>query len=629
MDTTSQRLARGFELHTAGRLAEAEALYRGVLDEAPRQADALHFLGLLAHQKGRHGEAIDLLDRALAACGPHPMIHSNLGAVHLAAGSWHGAVAHCREAVRLAPGLAAAHSNLGLALLRLGEPEEAAGAFRETLRLAPGHTDARCSLGVALHRLGKLPEAEAHLREAVHLAPNDARGRHDLGAVLRDRGEAESAERELREALRLKPDFVEAHNNLGLTLRDLGRFADAERCFREALHLDPAHVPARNNLGHALEAEGRLDEAAAKFREALRLDPHNARATAALSQLAAAGRHRFSDEEVRAIARRADRDDLPAEDRHPLHFALGLVFDRAGDHAAAFAHYRRGNELRQEWERRRGAAFDPAAHDRYVDRLIATFSPSYFEQVRAIGLDTELPVFVVGMMRSGTTLAEQILASHPRIHGAGELMLLGRLIDSLPRRLGAAEVYPEAVRRLGPATARALAGEYERRLRELGGEAARVVDKMPGNFLNLGVIATLFPRARIVHCRRDPIDTCLSCYFNDFGPSIPYTFDLRHLGRYYRAYERLMDHWRRVLPVPVFELSYEELTEQQEAVSRRLVDFCGLDWDERCLRFHETRRVVRTASRLQVRRPLFGSSVGRWRRYEPFLLPLREALAGA
>jgi hypothetical protein len=233
------------------------------------------------------------------------------------------------------------------------------------------------------------------------------------------------------------------------------------------------------------------------------------------------------------------------------------------------------------------------------------------------------------MMRSGTTLAEQILASHPRVYGAGELPLLGRLIESLPRRLGTGDGYPEAVRRLDRATTRALAAEHQQRLKGLGGAAERVVDKMPANFLALGLIATLFPRARIIHCRRDPIDTCLSCYFHDFGPSIPYTLDLRHLGLYYRAYERLMAHWAAVLPVPVFELRYEELTADQEAVSRRLVAFCGLEWDERCLRFHETRRVVRTASQLQVRQPLYRGSVGRWKRYEAFLQPLRDALAGA
>jgi hypothetical protein len=229
------------------------------------------------------------------------------------------------------------------------------------------------------------------------------------------------------------------------------------------------------------------------------------------------------------------------------------------------------------------------------------------------------------MMRSGTTLTEQILASHPQVHGAGELRLFGQITDVLAERLGP-EPYPECVGRLDVALARPLAEDHLGRLRDRGGVARRVVDKMPDNYLHLGLIATLLPKARIVHCVRDPIDTCLSCYFQNFAGLFPFKHDLRHLGAYCREYQRLMQHWRQVLPVPVLELNYEALTAAPEAVSRRLVEFCGLEWDDRCLRFHETDRPVRTASMLQVRRPMYRSAVGRWKRYEKHLGPLIEAL---
>jgi hypothetical protein len=229
------------------------------------------------------------------------------------------------------------------------------------------------------------------------------------------------------------------------------------------------------------------------------------------------------------------------------------------------------------------------------------------------------------MPRSGTSLAEQILASHPRVRGAGELVDIGKMSTLLPGRLGG-EAYPDCLERLDRATARTLAEEYQGSLRQHGGAAERVVDKMPHNYLHLGLIAALFPRSRIVHCRRDPVDTCLSCYFQEFVNPLPYGPDLASLGRYYREYERLMAHYAQVLPLPLFELNYEELTAQQEAVSRRLVEFCGLDWDDRCLRFHETARTVRTSSSLQVRKPMYTSSVGRWKRYEAHLGPLLDAL---
>jgi tetratricopeptide (TPR) repeat protein len=623
----AERFMSAVQLQQAGRLPEAEALFRGLVQEAPRQAEFLHALGLLLHQTGRHREALDLLHRAQEARGPHPMIHSNLGAVCLAAGLLDDAVAESRAAIRLSPGLAVAHFNLGAALRRQDRLEDAEPAFREAVRLAPRDVLARCNLGVVLHKLGKVPEALAHLQEAVRLAPNHAQAHHDLGAVLLGSGQSEAGVRRLREAVRLHPRFVEAHDNLGLGLRYLDRIDEAEACFREALRLHPAYVKARNNLANLLESQGKLDEAVAEFQETRRLDPHNAYAIAALSNLAAAGRFRFSDADVRAIAERVARPDMPLDDRHQLHFALAMEYDRAGQYAEAFEHYRRGNEQRQELERRRGVVFDPAAHDRFVDRLIATFTPEHFERTSGFGVDSELPIFVVGMMRSGTTLAEQILASHPAVHGAGELSIIETLMNRLPQRLGSAETYPEVVRQLDAATARAVAAEGLQFLRERGGSADWVVDKLPANFFNLGAIATLYPKARIIHCRRDPIDTCLSAYFQNFGGSIPHALDLEHLGRYYRGYRRLMEHWAAVLPVPVFELSYEELTADQEAVSRRLVAFCGLRWDERCLAFHQTHRVVRTASVLQVRQPMYQSAVGRWKRYEAFLKPLLDVLA--
>jgi tetratricopeptide (TPR) repeat protein len=622
----AQRLALAVQHHQAGRWAEAEALYRGILQEAPQHPHALHLLGVLAHQAGRHQDALDLINRALAVHGPHPVFYSNLGAVHLALGQLPQTVASCREAIRLQPNLPDAHNNLGVALMRQGQYDAAAVAFRAALRLNPRHLDARCNLGAILHRQGRLAEALPLLEETVRLAPNFAQARNDLGGVYLAYNQVEAAIEHFREAVRLRPDFAEAHSNLGLALRETGRIDEATRCFREAARLNPAYAGAHNNLAYTLEFQGRVAEARAEFLEALRLDPNNARALAALTGLAVAGHYQLSDDELGRIRALAARKDLPLDDLGRLHFALARMHDKAGEHDAAFGHYRQGNELRKHYVRARGAAFDPDAQRRYVDALVGTFTPAYFGLVKPFGADSELPVFVVGMMRSGTSLAEQILASHPLVHGAGELRDIDLLAVGLPQRLGTAEGYPACAERLDAATARALAEDHLRKLGELGGGAVRVVDKAPFNFLHLGFIATLFPKARIIHCRRDPVDTCLSCYFQNFGEPLAFSLDLRHLGLYYREYERLMAHWARVLPLPLFELQYEELTADQEAVSRRLVDFCGLEWDERCLRFHETRRPVRTASTLQVRRPMYRSAVGRWKRYEAHLGPLLEAL---
>jgi tetratricopeptide (TPR) repeat protein len=627
MLTIPRRLELGIQHHEAGRLAEAEAEYRAILQEIPQHPDALHLLGVLAYQTGHHSEAIDLISRALTLLGPNAVYHSNLAAVYLALGRFDQTVTHCREALRLQPDFPDALSNLGIAQLGQGRLAEAADAFRAALRLQPTHLNARFHLAVLLRQQGNFPEAIALLRETVRLAPGHVQAQNALGGMLLALGQAEAAEPHLREAVRLRPDFAEAHSNLGLALRELNRIDEALASFRESLRLKPGFPGAHNNLAYTLQAQGKPDEARAEFRAALQLDPHSTRALLGLSGLAAAGHYQFSEDEVRLLQTLAARENLPLDERGRLHFALARLRDAAGAYDDAFAHYRQGNALLKEYLSRRGAAYDPEAQRRYVDRLIAVFTPAWFERVRSFGSESDLPIFVVGMMRSGTTLAEQILASHPKVHGAGELRDIGRMVAALPKRLGTTEEYPECLQRLDAATARALAEEHLQRLRQLGGDAIRVVDKMPFDFLHLGVIATLFPRARIVHCRRDPIDTCLSCYFQNFVEPQTFTTELSHLGHYYREYERLMAHWMQVLPVPIFELRYEELIADQEAVSRRLLEFCCLDWDERCLRFNETDRPVLTPSALQVRRPLYRSAVGRWKRYERHLKPLLEALA--
>jgi tetratricopeptide (TPR) repeat protein len=625
MSTIPERLAQAVRLHEAGRLDEAEALYRAILHDEPRNPHALHLLGVRAHQAGRHREALDLIQQALAAHGPHPAFHSNLAAVYLAVGLPVEAEAHCREALRFKRDHADAHFNLGVALRAKGQLAEAAAAFRETLRLSPNHAAARRHLAAIPPQQSQLGEVIGRLGELVRLDPNNFQARAELGAALLAAGRSDEAALHLAEVLRLTPDSAEAYRNLGVAHLRLQRPDEAVRCFREALRLNPAHAAARVNLGGALEAQGKLDEALAEFREVLRRDPSNAQALFCLGEMAAAGRHRFADEEVRHLRQLAVRDDLPIDDRCRLNFALAQVLDSTGAYDEAFAHFRRAAALRQEIDRRCGTTFDPDAHRRFVDRLIAAFTPAWFERARPFGVDSELPVFVVGMLRSGTSLAEQIVASHPRAHGAGELMDVDILAGSLPRLSRVAEEYPECVARLGAPTAHVLADEYLQRLRGLGGAAERVIDKFPPNFLHLGLIATLFPKARVIHCRRDPVDTCLSCFFQNFAGPFPFTKDLRHLGLYYREYERLMAHWARVLPLPIFELQYEELTADQEAVSRKMVAFCGLEWDDRCLRFHESERPVWTASFLQVRQPMYRRLVSRWKRYEAHLGPLLEA----
>jgi tetratricopeptide (TPR) repeat protein len=622
----ADRLMLAVEHHAAGRRAEAEALYRGVLQESPRQPDALHLLGLLAHQSGRSAEAIDLIREALAVGGPQPLFHSNLAVALLALGRMDEAAAHCREALRLHPGDVDARHNLGVILFTQGRLDHAELCFREVLRNKPDHIEAHRQLTSLLRQQGRMAEVVTALREVLRLTPNHVGARNALGAALLDVNQPAAAEVEFREALRQRPDFAEAHRNLGMALRDQQQPDEAMECFRQALRLKPDYAGAHVSIGFLLQWQGRIDEARAEFQAARGLMPDDPWAYTGLGRLAAAGHYEFSAEEIRRMEAIAAQEGRSADERRGLYFTLARLAEKAGDYGRAFEHFRRGNDLLAAHLRRRTPPGELIPQEQVVNRLTAVFTRAHFDGVRSLGVDSEQPVFVVGMPRSGTTLAEQIIASHPRAKGAGELRDIAQLTKSLAQRLGSEVGYPECMGRLDVATARAAAEEYLSRLRRLGAGADRIVDKMPFNFQHLGFIATLFPRARVVHCVRDPIDTCLSCYIQDFANPMPFTPDLADVGQYFRQYERLMAHWARVLPLPVFELRYEELTADQEAVSRRLVEFCGLDWDPQCLRFHETERMVQTSSALQVRRPLYRSSVGRWKRYEEHLGPLLEAL---
>jgi tetratricopeptide (TPR) repeat protein len=443
-----------------------------------------------------------------------------------------------------------------------------------------------------------------------------------------EQGRAEEALPHCREAVRLRPGYALARNNLGRALQDLGQLEEAAAQYHEALRLKPDYARVYVNLAGALLEEGKPAEAVAHCREALRLEPHNALAYGHIVSLAAEGHCGLTEGDLQAMKDLASDGRLPRHEASHLAFALAEVLDRRGEYDEAFRYCDQANRLQREALKEQGRAFDPDAHQRLIDALIAAFTPDYFQAVHSFGVDAELPVFIVGMPRSGTTLVEQILASHPLAFGAGELRDMDRLRTTLEERVGAPGGFPACIARADRQLIRTLAEQHLERLARLGGQAVRVINKMPDNTLYLGLIATLFPRARIIHCRRNAVDVCLSCYFQHFK-SIMYASSLEDIGLYYRQYERLMAHWHAVLPLQLHEVVYEELVANQEPLSRDLIAFCGLDWNDRCLAFHKNRRPVQTASKLQVRRPLYASAVGRWRRYAVQLQPLLRVLGQA
>jgi Flp pilus assembly protein TadD len=613
----------GMILLARGDAQAAVEQFRTALTTRPDSAILHNNLGNALRLAENIGEALQAFRQAVQRDPQFAEAHGNLGQLLLEANQPREALAHCEEAVRLRPHVAELHNNLGNVLRDLGRFADARASYREALRLSPNLAQPRNNMGQVLQEEGDLRGALAWYRQALQLDPHSPRIHANLASAFEEQGHFGAAAERYRTALQLDPAFAEAHNGLGFVLHQQGNFAEAMTEYREVIRLRPSFALGHCNLGNLLEELGDFKEAEAGYRTALSHDPNLAVAHA---QLATLLRGKLPDDDLAALRRALDRPDLPIARRLALHFGLAHALDGRGEYREAAEHMRSGNALCQKLWQTQGQAYDPQAHTAFVDRLMAACTPEFFARTRDFGSDDERPVFIVGLPRSGTTLTEQVLASHPKVFGAGELNYIKEDFDALPALLRRSDSPVECLAGLDRATAAQLAGRHLDRLGALDATALRVVDKMPDNYLYLGLIAVLFPRARIVYCRRDLRDVAVSCWMTHFR-HIRWASDLEHIAARFADHRRIMEHWRRVLPLSLLEVDYEETVADLEGVARRLVAWCGLDWDPACLEFHKTTRPVRTASVSQVRQPIYGRSVARWKHYETELAPLFAALA--
>jgi len=558
----------------AGSLAAVEQRCRVLLETRPTDGMLWKILSVALLRQGR--SALPALERAVALLPHDAETHINLGVALAAAGRREEAAARLRQALTVNPASVEALRHLGEVLRAAGEAEEALVMRRRAVELEPQRPERHCDLGSALFDLRRLDEAAAEFRAALALQSRNTAALLGLAGTLRMRGRPAEAEEICRKALELEPDNVEGLSLLAELHADRGQFPEARELFERALAVNP-NLPL---VYCSLATHGKMSSADAWWLE-----------------------------RVESLLARP----LPLEYEISLRYALGKYCDDLGRYDAAFDSYRRANELTRSHK--------PRYHrDRLaqrVDRIIATFNLAFMNEWRAYGSGAELPVLIIGMPRSGTSLAEQIVASHPAAYGAGELRFwegaFGIFESERAAGVSPAEILPQ------------FAHDCLERLRALSAGAARVVDKMPANFLYAGLMHAVFPRARVIHMQRHPLDTCLSIYSQNFFRMGSYANDLGDLAHYYGQYLRLMEHWRAVLPSSVLlEVPYEELLADQEVWTRRMLEFLGLPWDPRCLDFHQTDRVVITASRWQVRQKMHRGSEGRWRHYEKYLGPLKH-----
>jgi tetratricopeptide (TPR) repeat protein len=530
-------------------------------------------------------------------------------------GSLDEAIVASRRAIALNAGLSVAHNNLGLCLCALGQREEGVASYRQALKLDPHYVDALNNLGNALVELGQRREALALLRQSVELDPRRAESHCSLGNLLAEVGRIDESAESFRRALALQPAYALAHLSLAAALRRQRFPAEAEASCRTALAIEPGNVEALCLLGELRADRGQFAAALELFNRAIAIRPDFAAAFCGV-----AAHRRMTDEDTAwlAGAQAALAKSPPLGQEIALRYALGKYFDDVGQYDSAFSNYRQANELTKRY----GSSDNTAKLTQRVDEVLRNFDAAVIRRRRSATSDSETPVFIIGMPRSGTSLAEQILASHPAVFGGGELPFW----DSAFAAYKKAELEDGAGEQLLPG----IASDYLARVTATSGGALRVVDKMPANFLYAGLIHAAFPKARIIHMQRHPIDTCLSIYFQNFSAMGAYANDLDNLASYYSQYLRISEHWGAVLPASaLMSIRYEALIEDLEGCARRMLDFIGIPWDPRCLDFHQTDRIVTTASKWQVRQEINFASAGRWRNYEKFSGPLRHLMSSS
>jgi tetratricopeptide (TPR) repeat protein len=541
-----QALDRAIDLHSNGDLVAAEKLYRAVLAERPDQADALHYLGVIALQSGRFGDAVELIEQAVAS----------------------------------RPEYIDAILNLAYGLNAIGQHEAAAEQFKTVLRLQPELTDTRRNLADTLLRIG-------HIDDAIE---------------------------NYKQVLIARPDALDIRRNIAKALRGTGRSEDALEQYTTLLDRDSGNAEIHNELGNLYQDLNRKEEALAAYRKAVKIDATCARAWHGMS---VTSKNAFDSRDVEKIIDVQESADLAAGRRMLLAFALGKHYENAARHEDAATQYLLANQLaRAELD------YDINRDIRLFENIKTRFDKNFIKQWSGSGNADQSPIFIIGMHRSGSTLVEQILASHPNVFAAGEISLLAQSITKqFPFTVESD--YTGSLDDVSQEKLRAIARDYLDD--QPGMDADYVTDKLPHNFLNAGMIRIVFPNAKIVHCCRDPRDTCFSIFKNLFG-SFGYTFDLDELGRYYNEYAALMAHWENVMPGVIHTVQYESMIDDQEQTSRELLDYCGLEWDPAVLEFHKHERAIPTISATQALQPVYRGSVGAWKPYSEMLRPLFEIL---
>ena len=568
-------------------------------------------------ERGRYSDALLILKKFIKAQPGDAEAQHMVGCCHASLSQWNEAQKHLQSSIQIQPHIPQSHYALAGVLKALGQTSEAVKSLNNVLSLNSRHTDAYVALANIEMKQGKFSDARNHLERALKIDPKMSDAYFALGRLEQESGEHKKAVPYFEQAINHNVKFVKALCAMGNALGNLARKDEAKNYYLKALQVDPNSVEANSSLAMLYNFNAEFNKAYQLINPMLKKKVYQASLAIAFARLC---EHvdRCQDA-IDYIEKVLKQTDISNAQRKGLYFAAGKVLDSMGQYDNAFAKYKLGNDAM-------GQNYDSAENIKETDDIIQTFTPELFLKLPLAGNRDERPIFIIGMPRSGTSLTEQILAAHSDVCAAGELETLFEISCNTKLNPENKGPFPFYVDKLNQDGVDNMADTYLKHLDTFSGQTLRLTDKMPHNFNLLGLVQLLFPKARIIHCRRDPMDTCLSIYFQDFSEGHKYAKNLLDIGAHYVQYQRLMKHWQKVLSIPIFVIQYEDLVSNQADVTKNLLKFCGLEWNDDCLHFHSVKRTIDTASYDQVRQPLYTKSVKRWKHYESHLDDLKKSL---
>lgn len=603
--------------HQKNNVIEAEKYFKTAIKLNPEHSQSINNLAILYRQQGDYKTAEQLLLRIVNLSPTNVMALNNLAINYDKAGEYKKSLDTYRKAISIKPDYFEAYYNIGNLYRLLNDSSNAIKSYQESLRLKPDLVEAKNNMAIVYMENKDYSKAIVHFSEAARINPRYTFTFLNFANLYKKIGETDKAESLYKEALEIEPNFMEAYYNLACLYSDTAHSELAISHFEKVISINPQHAAAFKNMGNVYKDMGRFDLAINAFKKSISINPEF---TEAYRELTSVKKLDKDDAEFTFMRKMLSDKRITDEQRMHLAFGLARVYEELKEYDDAFKYLAQANQCR-----RKLIPYNPGTIQTIFSNTKKLFCTEFIEKYQPFGSPDKTPIFIVGMPRSGSSLIEQILATHSKVYGAGELNYIELSINkicSVPTQLD----YPDCLNNIDQHTVHSLAQSYLKRIRELSSADEYITDKMPQNFIYIGLIKILFPNAKFIHSTRDGMDTCLSIYKHGFYDGHAYADDLQDLGGYYNLYRDLMNHWNKILPACIFEVNYENLVENQEYESRRLLDFCDLPWEQECLSFYKTRRRVHTASSTQVRKGIYKDSVQLWKHYEPHLHTLKHVL---